>query len=106
MSDENATRSNASSEIILSKYLLILGNGFDLDLRIKTRFSDFFNSPFWPTFDGYSPLRNRLVEATEENPEWFDIESLLRRFALSQDDIGYFSNDKAFFAEPLKSFSA
>lgn len=69
MSVENATRSNASSEIILSKYLLILGNGFNLELGMKTSYSDFFNSPFWPVFDGYSPLRNRLVETAEENPE-------------------------------------
>lgn len=106
MSVENVTRRNASSEIILSKYLLILGNGFDLDLGMKTRYSDFFNSPFWPAFDGYSTLRNMLVKAAEENPEWFDIESLLRLFALSQDDMGCFSKDKAFFDELLKSFSA
>lgn len=106
MTAGNATTNNAPSEIRLVKYLLILGNGFDLDLGLKTRYSDFFNSPFWPAFAGYSPLRNRLEEAAKEKPEWFDIENLLRRFALSQKDIGYFGNDKAFFTELLKSFSA
>lgn len=105
MSNGNAAMSNASSEIRLGKYLLILGNGFDLDLGLKTRYSDFFNSPFWPACDGYSPLKNRLEEAAKENPEWFDIENLLRKFALSQEDIGYFENDKAYFSKLLNSFS-
>ena len=28
--------------------LLILGNGFDLNLGRKTRYTDFANSSFWP----------------------------------------------------------
>lgn len=106
MLNGNAAMSSASTEIRLGKYLLILGNGFDLDLGLKTRYSDFFNSPFWPDFDGYSPLKNRLEEAAEQNPEWFDIENLLRKFASTQGDIGYLDNDKAFFTELLNSFSS
>lgn len=28
--------------------ILIIGNGFDLDLGMKTSYKDFFNSRFWP----------------------------------------------------------
>lgn len=28
--------------------ILILGNGFDLDLGLPTKYSDFANSEYWP----------------------------------------------------------
>lgn len=31
----------------MAKKILILGNGFDIDLGLKTRFSDFANSKIW-----------------------------------------------------------
>lgn len=31
----------------MAKKILILGNGFDIDLGLKTRYSDFANSKIW-----------------------------------------------------------
>lgn len=31
----------------MAKKILILGNGFDIDLGLKTRYSDFANSEIW-----------------------------------------------------------
>lgn len=36
----------------MAKKLLILGNGFDIDLGLKTRYSNFANSDIWKTLIG------------------------------------------------------
>ena len=33
--------------IIMAKKLLIIGNGFDIDLGLRTRYSDFAKSKIW-----------------------------------------------------------
>lgn len=33
------------------KNVLIIGNGFDLDLGLPTRYSDFAKSEYWPKLD-------------------------------------------------------
>ena len=36
----------------MAKKLLILGNGFDIDLGLKTQYSNFANSDIWETLIG------------------------------------------------------
>ena len=87
-----------------NKNILIIGNGFDLDLGLPTKFSDFANSKFWPiakkkgkpqelptrtargSFMAMLPLhQNTLLEHYLENKRhkesWFDLEGYLLDYA-------------------------
>lgn len=61
--------------------LLIIGNGFDLDLGRKTRYSDFRSSRFWPfnSLD-HNGLGYYIENFAKSNSNWFDIEELLRAY--------------------------
>lgn len=66
----------------MQKNIFIIGNGFDLDLGLKTKYSDFANSSFWPNKDGekISPLKSYL-ETKRDSELWFDIEGELLNYA-------------------------
>lgn len=53
--------------------LLILGNGFDLDLGLNTRYSDFANSEFWPFKHRLLGLGGYL-NRHRSSDKWFDLE--------------------------------
>lgn len=60
--------------------LLILGNGFDLDLGLHTRYSDFWESEGWKTARQSCPEKY-LVNSLERyriTHQWFDLESGLQ----------------------------
>lgn len=59
--------------------ILIIGNGFDLDLGLKSRYSDFFKSKFWPFSLKTTPLANYLNRRLEIN-NWADLESVLGEY--------------------------
>ena len=57
-----------------TKKILILGNGFDLDLGRKTLYKDFYESEFCPK-DYPAPLIKHLNEKWTDNLEsvkWYD----------------------------------
>ena len=61
-----------------SKRLLILGNGFDLDLGRATRYSDFAQSDYWP-----KDLKSRLYKYLTQRSQiekWFDLEGALANY--------------------------
>lgn len=106
----------------MSHNLLILGNGFDLDIGYKTKYSDFVNSDFWPLKEkdlssfGILNLRNHIYDFTEKNKDklgkvrWIDIEQLLKDYALSKNKEGSFNvdivqNDKECYKLIVNSFS-
>lgn len=77
----------------MAKKLLILGNGFDIDLGLKTRYSNFANSDIWKTLIGKTynfdqDLLGALRDAKEKEA-WFDIEKTMNDYvrALRQDDL-------------------
>lgn len=77
----------------MAKKLLILGNGFDIDLGLKTRYSNFANSDIWKTLIGKTynfdqDLLGALRDANEKEA-WFDIEKTMNDYvrALRQDDL-------------------
>ncbi len=66
----------------MSRNIFIIGNGFDLDLGWKTRFSDFANSEFWPKQDGiYIPGLLIHLESKKDKETWFDLENELLQYA-------------------------
>lgn len=84
----------------MSGKVLILGNGFDLDLGMKTRYSDFANSDIWEqSFQDdmqlYRPdtLLGYLNKEKEKNA-WFDIEqSMLNYVTNKKNEYGIPDND-------------
>lgn len=75
------------------KIVLVLGNGFDLDLGLKTSYKDFWESEFCPK-DYPSPLINHLNERWGDhldNVRWYDLESEILAYYKQLD-----------FSKPLK----
>ncbi len=66
----------------MSKNIFIIGNGFDLDLGWKTRFSDFAKSNFWPNSNNFSISDlQRHLEEKKGTERWFDLENELLNYA-------------------------
>lgn len=68
--------------------LLIIGNGFDLDLGWSTRYSDFARSPEWKSLKNFSKLWRRLDDAAQRE-KWLDLEMEL--FGYAVDAAGRYS---------------
>ena len=70
---------------------IIIGNGFDLDLGLPSRYSDFIESPEWEglvkNVDGDLPnsLIAHLQKASKDS-KWFDIEEEIHNFVASHSD--------------------
>ena len=88
--------------------VLILGNGFDLDLGLPTRYSDFAKSKFWPfkrlmnktSFDGekIDTLNDALFRASTDS-SWFDIEKTLGDYASFN---GTYNSTRASYGEEVQ----
>lgn len=68
--------------------VFIIGNGFDLDLGWKTRYSDFASSDCWKWGYGLFGLKEHLRHQ-KETDKWFDLEKSLLEYARKSDDYGY-----------------
>lgn len=67
------------------KRTLVIGNGFDLDVGLKTRYIDFAESKWWPfkdarLSDGYETLAYTLNKKARLE-RWFDVEEVLYDYA-------------------------
>lgn len=75
----------------MSDRLLIIGNGFDLDLGWKTRYSDFAKSDYWPFKEDYFNPNAELypyLNNIKNKDLWLDLEMALCKYAMpSQDGI-------------------
>ena len=65
--------------------LLIIGNGFDLDLGLNTRYADFAKSEFWP-FKDRCPMSSSLGAYLNRHSKdsWFDLENSMAKFSSSK----------------------
>lgn len=62
----------------IPKRLLIIGNGFDLDLGRNTRYSDFAKSEFWPK--NLKSQLYRYLNQKSQIEKWFDLEGELANY--------------------------
>lgn len=87
----------------MANKLLVLGNGFDIDLGLKTKYSDFARSKFWDDLmkDVLAGLSNDLLsdlKKANETEAWFDIEQVMYDYVTSLSDYSYdASKDKSEF---------
>ena len=64
------------------KIVLVLGNGFDLDLGLRTSYKDFWESEFCPK-DYPAPLIKHMNERWDDALEavrWYDLENELMNY--------------------------
>lgn len=68
----------------MAKKLLITGNGFDIDLGLRTRYSDFAQSKIWEKLmeNTYSFDQDLLgaLNTAKEKEAWFDIEKTMNDY--------------------------
>lgn len=63
--------------------LLIIGNGFDLDLGLPTKYSDFAKSEYWPSSpDKKSSKLEESVNSEKNKETWFDLEKTLLEYSM------------------------
>jgi hypothetical protein len=65
--------------------LLIVGNGFDLNLGLKTSYKDFISSPIFESIISKNYLATHLKEKLELN-NWVDIELELKNYTRLNDE--------------------
>lgn len=71
-----------------SHIVLVIGNGFDLDLGLKTSYKDFWNSPYCPK-DYPAPIISHLNEKWSDNlnaVKWYDLENELLNYYVGIKD--------------------
>lgn len=74
--------------LIMNKKVVILGNGFDLNLGLRTSYPDFLRSHEFQKL--YSYHRNYIIDRLANNYNlinWIDIENELRQIALEYNNI-------------------
>ncbi|WP_434503986.1 AbiH family protein [Prevotella sp.] len=84
-----------------TRNIFVIGNGFDLDLGMKTKYSDFAQSSYWPISDSpvnQGPLYSYLYEYKKnlkdiEKINWFDLEEAFLDFATAQKRYTYEEKD-------------
>lgn len=100
----------------MGKKILILGNGFDLDLGLKSRYRDFMTSSTWKGVEGREYILTcnllRYLEEKNEIETWFDAESELLNYALEMTEGTYASPQETdreghkYFLAMLKKYLA
>lgn len=61
--------------------VLIIGNGFDLDLELKTSYNNFYESDFWP-FREPNTLMGVFLEQERNINNWMDLEEKIGEYAI------------------------
>ena len=84
--------------MVMGKKILILGNGFDLDLGMKSRYRNFMGSEIWKKlkekdFTASNCSLIRYLEKKNEIESWFDAETELLNYALQETEGTYASSD-------------
>ena len=82
---QNYLRKWSQYQITPPKSVLVLGNGFDIDLGINTKYENFVESKFWP-FDKAIKYEDNslpffLNECLGKIDTWYDLEEALAKFA-------------------------
>lgn len=71
----------------MTKNIFIIGNGFDLDLGMKTKYSDFANNEkYWPKDNGNEICGlEAYLEKKKDLEKWFDLENELKNYSIFSD---------------------
>ena len=78
----------------MAEVAIIIGNGFDLDMGLKSRYSDFIKSPEWQeVVNGFHPYLHQSdyqshsliaqLQMASSDSQWFDIEEEIHKFVVA-----------------------
>lgn len=70
-----------NKDIVNYKNILVIGNGFDLNLGLKTAYSDYLNSKYFKGLFETNFL-SRYLESRKKNSKWVDIENELYQYSI------------------------
>ena len=65
------------------KVVLVLGNGFDMDLGWQTSYKSFAESDDWP-FNKKDKYLGGYLETHAKTDKWFDLEALIRSYSVKE----------------------
>lgn len=82
--------------------LLILGNGFDLDLGFRTSYGAFMESQEFRNFQEATYLGKYLFDEQNKSKTWIDIEKELSRYCLEVNQSGLMTPMKTYGRKLLK----
>lgn len=84
------------------RILLVVGNGFDLDLNLQTSYTNYSESDYFKNLvnknhdnvnkfgeDFAIDLSELLYEASQSQKQWFNIEEIIYSWFLNEKTIGY-----------------
>lgn len=60
--------------------LLVIGNGFDRDLKRTITFSDFYKSNYWPREEQLKCPLSSYLDSAHKEEQWFDLEEALSNY--------------------------
>lgn len=113
MKDLLALKHWLSTSVSMEGGLLIIGNGFDLDMGLHTRYSEFWDSDRWKEIKNTCPEQYLItsLERYRITNHWFDLESglqdgaakLLKKLNGSFDNSNYYDSFQILKSE-LKSY--
>lgn len=69
------------NELFQGSDVLIIGNGFDLDLGLKTSYLNFYQSEYWPFNNPSTRMGEYLQKERERTNNWMDLEAKLGDYA-------------------------
>lgn len=72
---------NNDESLIQGQDVFIIGNGFDLDLGLKTSYNNFYESDFWP-FKEPDTLMGVFLEQERNINNWMDLEEKIGEYAV------------------------
>lgn len=82
------------------RIVLVIGNGFDLDLGLKTQFSHFAESPLWPERPAGTANMYDVLNRQKKISKWLDLEQLLVQYASNRNGStspAFALSDKSFY---------
>lgn len=97
----------------MNDFIMILGNGFDLDLGLRTTYSEFWNSKIWSETKNNCPERYLIssLERYRITHNWFDLESglldgaqMLKKRLTSSFDNSNYKNSFRMLVNQLKEY--
>lgn len=68
--------------------VLVIGNGFDIDLGLKTKYSDFLNSEeFYSCIGNMKTKLGQYLKNAHETERWIDLEQQLKQFVCQEKSL-------------------
>ena len=85
--------------------VFVIGNGFDIDIGLKSKFDDFYDSDYWPFHGKNTPLA-KFLELNCAVERWLDVEEALAEYGSKTISFGsHVDEDKEDFQLLKDSFN-